>query len=247
MRVSTEPTTLATAPAATLATTTTTATTHGLEATNLAFAIERRFVLLDLSLSLRGGEVVAVAGANGAGKTTLLSLLAGDTTPDRGEIRLDGFPFGLHAPADLARAIGTVGHLPGLYLDLSAIENLTLFAALAGRPCSREAAIEALVAVGLAASDAARRVRHYSRGMVQRAAIARLAICGARYWLLDEPSTGLDPRGCAVLAQTLRAAADAGRGVLFVSHDPGLLEIADRTLDLDNGQLKTRQRPEAAR
>ncbi|MCB9739642.1 MAG: ABC transporter ATP-binding protein [Deltaproteobacteria bacterium] len=208
-----------------------------LRAEGLAAAVDRRYVLLDLGLELRAGEVTAIAGENGAGKTTLLGLLAGERAPDRGTVRLAGVALAEADPAALASRIGVLGHRPGLYLELSAVENVVLFAALAGRPCTAAEALAHLQSVGLAAADAARPVRHYSRGMAQRAAIARLIASGATIWLLDEPSTGLDRQGCATLRALLRDAADQGRALCVVSHDPELLAAADRRLELRGGQL----------
>lgn len=207
-------------------------------ARSVGAAVGRRYVLLDLDLSLHAGEIVAISGANGAGKTTLLGLLAGDGRPDRGEVLLAGVPLQEVAPASLATRIGVLGHRPGLYLDLSAVENVALFAALAGRPHDDAAALALLERVGLPRHDAVRPVRHYSRGMAQRAAVARLLGSGADIWLLDEPSTGLDRAGCALLHDLLRAAADEGRALCVVSHDEELLAVADRRLVLDGGRLR---------
>ncbi len=212
-----------------------------LRATGIAAAMDRRYVLLDLDVSLHPGEIVAIAGPNGAGKTTLLRVLEGVRRPERGEVRLGGVPMHEASAASLARRVGVIGHHPGLYLDLSAVENLRLFATLAGRDLDAAAALAILADVGLARADACRPVRHYSRGMAQRAALARLLATGADIWLLDEPSTGLDREGCALLHRLLRDAADAGRALCVVSHDPALLEVADRVLHLVAGRLQAEE------
>ncbi len=208
-----------------------------LRAMGVAAAMDRRYVLLDLDLDLHAGEIVGFVGPNGAGKTTLLRVLEGTRRPERGTVSLGGIPLHEVSPASLARRLGVIGHHPGLYLDLTAVENLRLFAALAGADLDDVAALAILADVGLVRADARRPVRHYSRGMAQRAALARLIGSGADIWLLDEPSTGLDREGSALLHRLLRDGADAGRGVCVVSHDPALLAVADRVLHLDAGRL----------
>jgi heme exporter protein A len=209
-----------------------------LQAHGLALTLGRRFVLLDLELAVGGGEVVAVAGANGAGKSTLLAVLGGQLAPSAGEVWLDGLALHRLGPAAQARAVAFLGHQPGLYLDLTGVENLRLFATLAGLRGGAEAALRALEAVGIDPRDARRPVRQYSRGMTQRVALARLALLPRPLWLLDEPSTGLDLAGRAVLRGVVRGAAAAGAAVVLVSHDPELLAWADRTLLLRGGRLQ---------
>ena len=202
-----------------------------------------RYVLLDLDVALRAGEVLAIAGTNGAGKTTLLDVLAGRRRPDRGDVRLHGVHLRDVAPAAVACAIGVVGHLPGLYLDLDAVENLTLFAALAGRNEDPTRIGGILDDVGIGRADRRRPVRQYSRGMAQRTALGRLLAVQSEVWLLDEPSTGLDRDGRQLLDALLRQARAAGRAVLVISHDDDLLAHADRALELRGGQLQSWVRP----
>ncbi len=197
-----------------------------------------RYVLLDLDVALHPGEVLAIAGTNGAGKTTLLDVLAGRRRTDRGEVRLHGVPLRDVAPAAVARTIGVVGHLPGLYLDLDAVENLALFAALAGLDDDPARISAILDDVGLSRADRRRPVRQYSRGMAQRTALGRLLAVESEVWLLDEPSTGLDRDGRQLLTALLGRARQAGRAVLVISHDDDLLAQADRALELVGGQLR---------
>lgn len=208
-----------------------------LQAEGVSWAPADRFVLLDLDLRLDAGVLAVLTGANGAGKTSLLRLLFGGARPAAGTIRIEGAPMGTVSPAWLARKVAMIGHKPGLYLDLSAVENLCLFAALADRPLDGAGAAVLLDRVGIRAADRGRPVRHFSRGMMQRAGLARVLTTGADIWLLDEPSTGLDQQGRLLLAELVGQARDGGAAVLVISHDPAVRALADRHLDLRQGRL----------
>lgn len=208
-----------------------------LQASEVCWAVGGRYVLLDLELRLDAGSLVVITGANGAGKSSLLRLLHGALRPDAGTIALDGLPLPEVEAAQLARRIALLGHKPGLFLDLDAAENLNLFAALAGRPLPDGAAAELLGRVGLDRADHRRPVRHFSRGMKQRAALARILAVGSDIWLLDEPSTGLDAQGVALLAELTGQARDRGTALVLVTHDPSVRALADRHLVLGGGRL----------
>jgi heme exporter protein A len=179
-------------------------------------------VLHDIDLTLVPGEALAVAGPNGAGKSTLLRLLAGLMRPTAGEVRVLGRAFAGDAAA--RRAIGLLSHHSLLYDDLTLLENLTFAARLYGLPRPVEAAREALEAAGLGgrARDLPRRL---SRGLLQRAAIARALLHGPRVLLLDEPFTALDAASADRLRETLRAGRDRGLGLVIVTHH--LAEVWD--------------------
>ena len=208
-------------------------------AAGLGWAIGGRFVLVDVDLALAPGSITVLTGENGAGKSSLLELLAGHRRPARGQVRLDGVPLGEIAPAHLAKRIARLDHAPGLYLDLTAHENATLFQRLLHRDGQASAVTSALHDVGLAGVDHHRPVRGFSRGMLQRAALARVLASGADVWLLDEPSTGLDRAGGAQLAGLLRQARDRGVTVLLATHDPALLPLADQQLHVQHGHVRS--------
>ncbi len=217
----------------------TTPTAARLSARSLAWSVGERFVLLDLEMDLAAGELLLLSGENGAGKTTLIDLLVGHRRPTRGRVCIDGVSLDDVDRGWLAGRIGVVGHRPGLYLELDALDNLRLFAGLVGRPLHADAAAALLDRVGLARRDQRRRVREYSRGMVQRTAIARLMAVGADIWLLDEPATGLDRDGRALLVELVLAWRDAGAAVLVISHDDTWSPHANRHLHLRGGRLKS--------
>ena len=206
-----------------------------LEATGLRRAYGRRQVLRDIDLTVSAGEAVAVAGPNGAGKTTLLRVLAGLARPDRGEVRLDGRPLRRDAP-EVRRAVGLVSHQTLLYDDLTLHENLTFAARLYGLPTPAGAARAALDEAGLGAR-ADESPRRLSRGLAQRAAIARALLHRPRVLLLDEPFTGLDAAASERLRAELMARREQGLGIVLVTHQLAeAWEVASRIAVLVDGR-----------
>lgn len=190
-----------------------------LEATGLRRAYGRRQVLRDIDLTVAAGEAVAVAGPNGAGKTTLLRVLAGLARPDRGEVRVEGQPLRRDSP-EIRRAVGLVSHQTLLYDDLTLHENLTFAARLYGLATPAAAARSALDEAGLGAR-ADESPRRLSRGLAQRAAIARALLHRPRVLLLDEPFTALDAAASERLRDELRARREQGLGIVLVTHQLG--------------------------
>ena len=170
--------------------------------------------LRDISLEVGEGACLALLGRNGAGKTTLLKILAGLSRQQKGSVRI----LGDEVRSQSARSrIGVLGHAIGVYDELSATENLILFAQLYGLEDPRRAAEEWLERTGLT-NAAQALVREFSRGMRQRLAVARAFIHNPRVLLFDEPFTALDDRAIAVLQQVLRDALAAGKTVVMSTH-----------------------------
>ena len=206
-----------------------------LAARRLCRSFGRLRVLHDIELSLAPGELLAVAGPNGAGKSTLLRILAGLMRPTAGEVRILGRPLTAGA-AQTRRAIGLLSHQSFLYDDLTLAENLTFVGRLYGLPRPVEAAGAALEAAGLAAraGDSPRRL---SRGLLQRAAIARALLHGPRVLLLDEPFTALDAASADRLRTLLEARRAAGLGLVVVTHHLAeVWEVATRVAVLVDGR-----------
>ncbi len=187
-----------------------------LEARGLRRSFGGLRVLRGLDLVVRPGEAVVVAGPNGAGKTTLLRVLAGLMRPEAGEVRVLGHPVRGEQAAGRC-GIGFVSHQSLLYDDLTLTQNLAFAARLYGIPRPAEAARDALERAGLAprADDPPRRL---SRGLTQRAAIARALLHRPRLLLLDEPFTALDAESAERLRSELAARLAAGLGIVIVTH-----------------------------
>ena len=187
-----------------------------LEARGLQRSFGRIRVLHGVDLSLRAGQALAVVGPNGAGKTTLLRLLAGLMRPTAGEIRVLGQPLTPGA-APIRRAIGLLSHQSLLYDDLTLLENLTFAARLYGLEHPETAAYAALDNAGLAdrSSELPRRL---SRGLLQRAAIARALLHRPGLLLLDEPFTSLDAAASERLRVELLERLAGGLGLIIVTH-----------------------------
>jgi heme ABC exporter ATP-binding subunit CcmA len=173
-------------------------------------------VLRGVDLTVQAGEAVAVAGPNGAGKTTLLRLLAGLVRPHAGDVRVLGHPV-RGGDAGGRRGLGFVSHQSLLYDDLTLAQNLAFAARLYGLPRPGEAARRALEAAGLG-SRAEESPRRLSRGMAQRAAIARALLHGPRVLLLDEPFTALDAASADRLRGELVGRLAEGLGLVIVTH-----------------------------
>ncbi len=185
-----------------------------------AAGLERAFgalrALRGVDVAVEAGETLAVAGPNGAGKSTLLRLLAGLMRPSAGSVTIDGRAVSAGDP-DSRRPIGLVSHQSLLYDDLTLLENLAFAARLHGLADPRGAARRSLDEAGLAdrRDDLPRLL---SRGMLQRAAIARAIIHDPRVLLLDEPFTGLDAASAARFRELLAERAARGRAVVLVTH-----------------------------
>jgi heme exporter protein A len=194
-----------------------------------------RRALADVSATFEPGRIAAVLGPNGAGKSTLLGILSTLVSPSTGEVRWGDDQLGRGSP--LRARIGYVGHEPGLYGDLTGTENLALFGSLHGveDPAARASALLARVGLAEAAADAP--ARTFSRGMLQRLALARALVHDPALLLFDEPAAALDPAGADWLASELAAERAAGRVVVLVTHDLSAAAVADQVVILRRGRV----------
>ena len=190
--------------------------------------------LRDIRLEAPAGSCLALIGRNGAGKTTLLRIISGFSRPGKGQVRILGAP-----PRETkTRAnLGFIGHGIAVYDELSALENLTLYAKLYSLPNPHKSAMEWLEQTGLErVRDGL--VREFSRGMRQRLAVARAFLHNPSVLLLDEPFTALDDRAIAVLQRLLREGLAQGKTIVMSTHQlREALELASHVALLNRGQV----------
>ncbi len=192
-------------------------------------------VLRDLDFEVSPGEFVALLGPNGAGKTTFLRILASLTKPTSGLVQVASFRLPEQAVSVRAQ-LGVVSHLPLIYGDLNAEENLSFYARLYGVKQSRIREVLDLIGLTDRKGDL---VRTFSRGMQQRLAIGRAILHSPRILLLDEPHTGLDQEAGEILDEVLREIALQGRTVVMTSHDlVRAAELATRLDILSRGRIR---------
>ena len=204
--------------------------------TNLKKSYGLKPVLRGMQLTLPVGQRLALLGANGVGKTTLLRILAGLARPDAGTVTI----FGLDGKDDAQKIrslVGLVAHQPYLYEELTALENLLFFARMynVGHAEARARDLLRRVGVDKRIND---RVRALSRGLVQRVAWARALLHSPRLLLLDEPDTGLDQEGTALIDSLLAEHSQQGGSILFTTHQlERALQLADSVIVLGHGRV----------
>lgn len=174
-------------------------------------------ILRGLDFDVQPGEFVALLGPNGSGKTTFLRILASLSHPSLGEVSIAGYRLP-HQAASVRARLGVVSHLPLLYGDLTAEENLRFYGRMYGVLHLDERISSVLEMVGLE-SRRNDLVRTFSRGMQQRLAIGRAVLHDPEVMLFDEPYTGLDQDASTMLDHVLRSVATLGRTVVMTSHD----------------------------
>ncbi|WP_199515515.1 ABC transporter ATP-binding protein [Nucisporomicrobium flavum] len=196
-----------------------------------------------VSFTVARGELVAVRGRSGAGKSTLLNLIGGLDRPTAGRVEVAGHDVGAAAERDLLElrrsTIGFIFQSFGLIPILSAAENVGVPLRLARRsPAEREQRVAVLLElVGLGA-HAAQRPYEMSGGQQQRVAVARALANDPQVLIADEPTGQLDSDTGRSIMDLLRAVVDArGMTALVATHDPGLMDRADRVLTLRDGTL----------
>jgi heme exporter protein A len=195
-----------------------------------------RWALRSVSFEVTPGEIVALVGPNGAGKTTLLRLIASLSRPSAGTIHIGRIPVADHASAARA-AMGFVGHQTFMYDNLTAEENLRLYARLydIADVSARVREVAARVGIENRLQDV---TRSLSRGLQQRLTLARMLLHEPAVLLLDEPYTGLDKLAADGLDEIMLQAKREGRAVLFSTHDLERgLGVADRALVVHGGRI----------
>ncbi len=172
-----------------------------IELRKLTKSFGSKYALRGVNLRVMPGESLVIFGPNGAGKSTLIRILSSLSRPTSGTVHIGGLDLATHADG-IRRHLGVVSHAPLLYDSLTAEENLRFFAGLYGmsQPEPRITVLLAQVGLTTRRGDL---VRTFSRGMVQRLAIARALLHDPQVLLLDEPDTGLDPQAAEMLHDLL--------------------------------------------
>ncbi|MCG5443702.1 ABC transporter ATP-binding protein [Micromonospora sp. NIE79] len=197
----------------------------------------------DVSFTADRGELVAIRGRSGAGKTTLLNLIGGLDRPDSGQVVVAGHDVTSAGEAELLRlrrgTVGFVFQTFGLVPILSAAENVGVPLRLAQTPAAeREERVAVLLELVGLGGHAAQRPYELSGGQQQRVAVARALANEPDLLIADEPTGQLDSETGRSIMDLLRAVVHArGMTALVATHDPALIDLADRVLVLRDGRL----------
>ncbi|UII55273.1 heme ABC exporter ATP-binding protein CcmA [Cytobacillus spongiae] len=207
-----------------------------LEFKNLSKIIGEKIILRNLSLTLDKGESLAVIGPNGAGKSTLFKCATGLMKPSSGEIWIDQQIMKKNSTTQ-RQAIGLLGHESFLYSSLTPLENLMFYGKLYKVPNREKAALNLLKKVGLEYFRDIP-IRSFSRGMIQRLAIARVLLQEPNVLLLDEPHTGLDQEAVALFNHIIQEKQGLGTSILLISHDfEQVHKLCNRVAILHKGRI----------
>ena len=208
---------------------------------------EYSYALKGVSMTVRRGEVVGILGPNGSGKSTLVRVISTLTLPDAGDVRVFDIDAVRH-PREVQRYINRVSVEASFFKKLSSLENLLFGSKLYGVSDreSKPRIQEILQGIGFDLKRIGEPMEHLSRGMQQKIALARALLTSPMLMLLDEPTTGLDPRSkkdVQRLIQSIRESHDSS--ILLCTHDMGEAEeLCDRIGILLNGKLIALDTPE---
>lgn len=209
----------------------------------------RRFgdvtALAGVNLSLKGSEIVGIAGPNGSGKTTLIRCLLGRLSPSAGSVRLNGIDPRNLSPGDRA-AVGYMPQVAAVYEDLSVRANVTFFARLYGLDPVADPVDRVLDLVQLRAREDAR-VTDLSGGLLRRTSLACALVHEPSILVLDEPTVGVDPALRAEMWDAFRARTRAGVLTLVSTHYLAEADRCDRVLFLRDGGVLAFDTPNAFR
>lgn len=197
---------------------------------------DTKLILRGIDLSIEKGETVAILGPNGAGKSTLLKVIATLIKPSSGEVKINGLDLKKNGN-DIKKLMGYLPHSSLLYEHYSPLDNLVFFGNLYGVKGVEEKAVKLIKDVGLS-FFLKEPVKNFSRGMIQRTAIARAIIHEPELLLLDEPHTGLDQGAISILNDVIISMKQKGATTLMVTHDfKQAAEICDRIIIIKDGKV----------
>jgi ABC-2 type transport system ATP-binding protein len=190
-----------------------------LEAQNLSKSYNGHVALNALNLRVEPGEVFCLLGANGAGKTTTINLFLNFIEPTSGSAKVNNLDVVDHS-LESKKHLAYIPEQVMLYRNLTGLENLEYFSALAGcEKYTRGQLLKFLTDAGLPESAAHKRMGEYSKGMRQKVGIAIATAKKAKALLLDEPTSGLDPKASNEFSELLRRLSGGGAAILMATHD----------------------------
>jgi len=203
---------------------------------NLTKQADNKLILRGVDLRVEKGETVAILGPNGAGKSTLLKVLATLIKPTSGHVLVNGLELKKNH-IEIKKLLGYLPHSSLLYDHYSPLENLVFFGNIYGVQEVEQKAIKLVKEVGLS-FFLNEPVKNFSRGMIQRIAIARAIVHDPEVLLLDEPHTGLDQGAISILNNVILSMKEKGATTLMVTHDfKQAVEICDRIIIVKNGKI----------
>ena len=199
--------------------------TPAVKVEGISYAYRDIEAVKDITFEVAPGEILGLLGPNGAGKSTTIKVLTGQLTPRTGQAE-----------------IGVCFEEKNLYLNMTAVENLSFFAGLFGIKHFDIRGLLRRVGLGKRAGD---RVKNYSKGMQQRLMVARTLINSPKVLFLDEPTDGLDPVSSQAIRAIIKAEAGRGAAVLLTNHDMHEAdELSDRVVFLNEGRIHAMDTPE---
>ncbi len=203
---------------------------------NLTKSFYHKPVFHQITFNIEQESITALLGKNGAGKSTLLRILSGLTSFDGGEVNLDGTLVKSSHPESRSHVF-YVGHSPGLYPPLSAVQNIRIASQFYGLKLSDHEISDVLSLVGLS-QQAHDTIRIFSQGMMQRLKLALASVMPWKILLFDEPFTGLDEEGRKLTESMMGNWKKSGRTIVVVVHDHHwALENCDRVIVLHNKSI----------
>ncbi|MCM3114782.1 ABC transporter ATP-binding protein [Neobacillus sp. MER 74] len=207
-----------------------------IEIKKLTKQADNKLILRGVDLLISKGETVAILGPNGAGKSTLLKVLATLIKPTSGLIQVNGMDLKKNH-IKIKKIMGYLPHSSLLYDHYTPLENIVFFGNIYGVKNVEQRATELVKEVGLS-FFLNEPVKNFSRGMIQRIAIARAIVHEPEILLLDEPHTGLDQGAIGILNNVILSMKAKGTTTLMVTHDfKQAAEICDRIIIVKNGKI----------